>query len=511
MGDIGWAHLYHLGDEAMTEAAIAMLRERNVTDVVLVADDPSVAEARYGVPAVPRFGFEDGWGRPRLNHHLAVITTELEEHVVSRGRPPSVIDAVAEADAVLIAGGGNLNSQHKYRLYERAALARIARHFSKPLFVTSQTVGPLMREPDIPLLMEIVDYATCFGAREATTLRFLLERGADATRVVHTMDDAMMLTPDEKDFETVDALPLGDRFVVASFIAPYVTQGPPAISPRIKLAHTLDVISESFDVDIAISPHEGSFDAGSRQRDQLTGDTLVQESHCGRLVHTDMLTARQVIALTQRAVLSVSTRYHPLVFAPFVSTPAASLSTTHYSSVRMRGALANVGLERYAMPGDTWGEGPWLPVLEDLLSRRDEFDSHMQEVSPTRTAEQSLWWDAMVSTMAGDPWPGHPGLSSVPSFDPSSQWLDVLDTSARVSDRLGMVTTQKAWAEKDHHDAAHAHEAARAELARERDRATRLEAEYRRAQNRRSAKIANRLSRVFTAPRAWARKWRSGR
>src|SRR5699024_4559559 len=113
IGDIGWSTLYHVGDEAMTEVALDALRERGVEDVVLVAGEPLVAEALYGKKSIGRAGFGPRWPRTRLVTRLRELTDALDRGLA--GLPPDaplrdIADAVESADAVLIAGGGNLNS-----------------------------------------------------------------------------------------------------------------------------------------------------------------------------------------------------------------------------------------------------------------------------------------------------------------------------------------------------------------------------------------------------------------
>lgn len=113
LGDIGWQFLYHLGDEAMTEAAIDMLKQRGVEDITLIAGKPAVAEAFYGLPAVKRAGFSSKWSRERLESHLEHVGRILEHGTFESD---TVYAAARDADAVIIAGGGNMNSDHFFHL-----------------------------------------------------------------------------------------------------------------------------------------------------------------------------------------------------------------------------------------------------------------------------------------------------------------------------------------------------------------------------------------------------------
>ena len=64
----------------------------------------------------------------------------------------SVIDAVSGADAVAVAGGGNLASTWPMHVFERAALGAIAERAGRPLVVTGQTLGPRLDPADRELV-----------------------------------------------------------------------------------------------------------------------------------------------------------------------------------------------------------------------------------------------------------------------------------------------------------------------------------------------------------------------
>lgn len=88
IGDIGWWDLYHLGDEAMTEAAIDLLTERGVDEITLVAGDPKVSEKFYGLPAVKRLRFSGKWSRKRLDEELEKITRSFGRDDISETEKP---------------------------------------------------------------------------------------------------------------------------------------------------------------------------------------------------------------------------------------------------------------------------------------------------------------------------------------------------------------------------------------------------------------------------------------
>src|SRR5699024_416403 len=253
LGDIGRRHLYHVGDEAMTDVAIDMLETRGVTDVTLVATDPESATALYGRPAVARIGFSSHWTTEDCEYTLRELTRD------PAGAQARGLDvAIANAEAVIIAGGGNMNAQFRHHIYERLVLARLAQRHGTPLIATSQTIGPELSPRDRELLYEIICGATAFGDRDDHSYRLAHHLGGAAARIYRTADDGILLQPRDVDFQAARALAPAGRYVVASFTA---DAGNSSISRHDYLdlvAQTLDELAVDLDAEILLVPHVGS-------------------------------------------------------------------------------------------------------------------------------------------------------------------------------------------------------------------------------------------------------------
>jgi polysaccharide pyruvyl transferase WcaK-like protein len=256
IGDVSWNGNYHLGDEAMTEVAIAELRRRGV-QVTLVAGDPGISAPFYDVDAVPRFGYRTIYRRePKIRHLEAILAGARGEGEIP-AEAVRAVDAVRAADAVVIAGGGNLNSSGMHHIFERLTLKRLAEHFGIPLYVSSQTVGPHLLPEDRELVGEIASYARAFGARERTTAALMREIVGDAGNVVHTLDDAILLEPSRSPEEARELLGLSERYVVGSFTYHAWSTGLSREEYYRKLAVMLDQIVAEQDVDVVLLPHMG--------------------------------------------------------------------------------------------------------------------------------------------------------------------------------------------------------------------------------------------------------------
>ncbi|RAJ59047.1 polysaccharide pyruvyl transferase WcaK-like protein [Streptomyces sp. Amel2xB2] len=425
IGDIGWRDLYHLGDEAMTEVALDSLQARGVTDVTLVGGHPDCASARYGVPSIARIGFR---GTPDRSHNAARYEAVVDAARSGRRTLPdddpaiAVIEAVRTSDAVLVAGGGNLNSFFPQHIFERASLAAVAAVLGKPFALTSQTIGPLIRRQDEPYLRSLLGPAVGIGARERHTLASAHAFGAGEGRAASTMDDAFGLLPRAEDRASV-ARYQDEPYIVASFAENPSTPSITKDGYYRLAAKTLVELADLYRAKVLLVPHAGTFQEGRLVRDQVSNETIAALARDDRVQPTSMLTAREVAALTQDAALVVGTRYHPAIFAARTATPAVSLAPTMYSSVRMRGASANVGLEDYVLDLASWRSGLVLRAARELLDDDRAVRAHMTSVRETRIADHEAWWDALVPSMKdGQPITLGECLTPVDSYASPGTW-----------------------------------------------------------------------------------------
>lgn len=488
IGDIGWRYLYHLGDEAMTEAAIDMLRARGIDDIILVAGEPEVSEAFYGLPCVPRVGFKSGWNRARNSTHLDGVTETLQKGTFAEG---SIYAAIRDSDALLIAGGGNMNSNHYHLLYERLAATRIAEFFGKPLFVTSQTVGPQLRPMDREKAAEIAQYATCFGARELTTFELLRTLTDHPETVHHTMDDAMLLRSNDESRAAVEELDTGDRYIVASFTNHQGTVWNDADTYYRDIAALCDALAVRHDANVLLAPHAGSLDPERTTRDQESNATIAGHSTSGRVRELRQVTAREDVSLIEGALLSLSTRYHPTVFGPAAATPTGSIAPSYYSSIRMRGSMRNIGLERFVVPTVAMhlAEDAFSELITDAASVR----AHMEKSRAIAADYQNRWWDSIVDAIKTGTWTSPGSLPQIETYVPKGEWSRENESLTSVSDLYTSVIEQKRWANEDLASARAQAKKLRAALTKEREENAQLRNDYERVSKGLAARVSRRL------------------
>lgn len=228
VGDIG-QHTYHVGDEAMTIASAQALAEGGAEVTLMTRDERH--SARYlnasrgaegdGYSYLPFFLFP--WAPAERELTLAALECVLTELHADRERPsiaelvalpqvqalPEVLhpleqtvermvgfaDSIAAMDAVVISGGGNLNSRFGWLLYERASVALVAEYAGVPLFVTGQSLGPVLNPEDAQVLERMLRTARSVTVRESSSLAWCRERDIDARLSVDDATDYPVASP----------------------------------------------------------------------------------------------------------------------------------------------------------------------------------------------------------------------------------------------------------------------------------------------------------------------------
>lgn len=394
MGDIGWSQLYHVGDEAMTEVALDQVRAAGITDVVLIAAEPEVASARYGATAVPRFHFKRQWPRSWHDSHLQKVLAPLDDYSRGDGAPATVIDAVHDADVVIIAGGGNMTSQYVHQLYERLALVRVSKHFDKPVLISSQTLGATFRTEDRAAVTEVLQYASIVGIRERTSLETARSLADVRERVFYTGDDALLLSRTHES-ESLPELP--QRYIVASFERPIDQDDAAAASHLERVGRSLEAVSQRLDCAVVLIPHAGSFDP-TNPKDDVRSHSIVSE-YVTRSVECPTIDARSVAEIMRGALLSLSTRYHPLVFAAAEGVPAIGFADSAYTWNRMVGASRQYGAGDTVLPTDVLADPDAVARIADSLVYAGATDDAFRAVVGRRIANQERWWKFLVATI----------------------------------------------------------------------------------------------------------------
>jgi hypothetical protein len=114
-----------------------------------------------------------------------------------------------------------------------------------------------------------------------------------------------------------------------------------------------------------------------------------------------ILSAEDTAALTARASMVITSRYHPVVFALDAGLPVVALACEDYSHARLNGALQNWGLGPLALTLPSLFDGTFGSAVEEAWKCRSDIAAHLKATRPVKAAEFARWWDRVSAALAG--------------------------------------------------------------------------------------------------------------
>lgn len=428
IGDIG-QHTYHVGDEAMTIASAAALSEGGAAVTLMTRDvghsaryigaavHHEAAQHEAGAPYeyLPFFLFP--WAPAERELTLAALECILAQLHADRERPsitelvalpqvqalPEVLhplaqtvermvefaDAIATMDAVVVSGGGNLNSRYGWLLYERAAAVRAAEHAGVPVYVTGQSLGPVLNPEDAQVLERMLRTARSVTVREHSSLAWCRERGIDARLSVDDATDYLAASPARtlhyaegvSAGQALDELP--ERYVC-------VTVNECTEQQAQQLARLLDNMWREHGYAPVFLSHFGdpqNPESGDIQVHQRIAEQLSPSTPATLL---PILHADQSITVHCGAAFTLTSRYHPAVFSAAAGIPVLALVPDAFTQMRVGGALNLYGLGEFTLPlGMLAGGVPELMVAAALRHAAVASNARRTELLEVLRAERA--------------------------------------------------------------------------------------------------------------------------
>ena len=453
IGDIG-QHTYHVGDEAMTIASAQALSEGGAAVTLMTRDVGH--SARYIGAAVnheaanheagalyeylPFFLFP--WAPAERELTLAALECILAQLHADRERPsitelvalpqvqalPEVLhpleqtverivdfaDSIAAMDAVVVSGGGNLNSRYGWLLYERAAAVRAAAHASVPVYVTGQSLGPVLSPEDAQVLEHMLRTARSVTVRERSSLAWCRERGIDARLSVDDATDYLAASPARtlhyaegvSAGQALDELP--ERYVC-------VTVNECTEQQAEQIARLLDSMwREHGYAPVFLSPfgdpqnpESGDIQVHQRIAEQLSPST---PATLLPILHAD-----QSVTVHRGAAFTLTSRYHPAVFSAAAGIPVLALVPDAFTQMRAGGALNLYGLGEFTLPlGMLAGGVPELMVAAALRHAAVASDARRTELLEVLHAERAYLLAQILKSGEGAAPAPFPAVEQVP-------------------------------------------------------------------------------------------------
>ena len=298
-------------------------------------------------------------------------------------------DSIAAMDAVVISGGGNLNSRYGWLLYERAAAVRAAEHAGVPVYVTGQSLGPVLSPEDAQVLERMLRTARSVTVRERSSLAWCRERGIDARLSVDDATDYPVASP-ARTLHYAEGISAGQALDELPEHYVCVTVNECTNQQAQQIARLLDGMwREHGYAPVFLShfgdpqnPESGDIQAHQRIAEQLSPST---PATLLPILHAD-----QSITVHRAAAFTLTSRYHPAVFSAAAGIPVLALVPDAFTQMRVGGALSQYGLGEFTLPlGMLAGGVPELMVAAALRHAAVASDARRTELLEVLRAERA--------------------------------------------------------------------------------------------------------------------------
>lgn len=300
----------------------------------------------------------------------------VKEQRAANKEQPAVDEILSMVDAVLVTGGGTINTRDSQArsLVRMHAMIQKFRKFELPIFISGQTIGPLGIYPDHDILAkEIIDAIDVLTVRDHDYSRKCLEHlGVRPAEFLETFDDAYSLPFEAEELPEVTSNFLNDGDIVAVNVTEYTAN---ENEQRIFLARFCRWLIESEWKKILLLSHAPA----DLVNLQMILDLLPATSH--EYIHlpdTRYWTGGQLKKAISLCDVAVGGRYHFIVFAGTSDTPFVGMCGNHYSYIKQDGFARPLGLSDFILTEtETWQFEVlcerYQTALNSQLNLRDRF------------------------------------------------------------------------------------------------------------------------------------------
>ncbi|ARO11188.1 glycosyltransferase [Propionibacterium freudenreichii] len=387
--------VYRVGDEAIGIASAAQLRQRGHEVVMISRQEKYGPGGQPHAESIPALTFP--WPLDERDRYLAEIRKVLSgNHVAlpAKDKLFKIMNQLRGVDALVIGGGGSLNSNFGWLVYERLATALVASFLDIPVVLSGQSLGPFLLLSDRAALKELLELCQLVGVRDADSYRLATQLCPEHPAIFQTLDDAVLLDADwDHPKANRISVTLGDN------AEPFTEHDYVSI-----MAALIDGLAQRTDAEVEFVPHMADPD---RPRSDVRIHKLVaaQMSH-----QATLLPIEQAVDATTRLAASrwaLTTRFHPVVFGLLSGTPVLPITLGRYARSRVDGALANWGRSNASVPlAALWDPATGAlradvadAVLDALVAGADAERSAALAVRAERLDAAGRWWDQVVAVL----------------------------------------------------------------------------------------------------------------
>jgi colanic acid/amylovoran biosynthesis protein len=271
----------------------------------------------------------------------------------------------------------------------------LAKKYKIPVFILPNSIGPLKNRLARKIVLKALKYAKVVYVRESTSLKYLKTEGINALK---SPDLGFYLKPSKRDFKNYlhdRGVFVGDKKCIALTLRPYRFDGKPNADElydnyltQIK-TFILDSLSKGMNV--TLMAHTIGPSAHEDDTIPLLEIYNSMEAHKNLIyLHDRDLNSEDLEKIYSYYDLVVGTRFHSVIFALNVNTPALAIA---YGGNKAVGIMNDMELSEFVVPIENPKANKLIDLSNTILNNTEDYISKIEKYKVKLQHEKRLLID----------------------------------------------------------------------------------------------------------------------
>lgn len=301
-----------------------------------------------------------------------------------------------DLDGLFVKGGGFLHSYgsilDSYIMYFQLFDVFLAKKYNIPVFILPNSIGPLKNKLASKIVFKALNYAKIVYVRESTSFEFLKEKKITS---IKSPDLGFYLNPCDKDFKEYlinKGIPLGKKKCVAVTLRPYRFDG--EVNADQLYENYLNEISVvvryllSENISVTLLAHTIGPSAHEDDTIPLL-EVFERIPNNKNLIYLNdrNLNSEEIEKIYSYYDLVIGTRFHSVIFALNVNTPAIAIA---YGGNKAVGIMNDMGLSEFVVPIENPEASKLIILTKRILNNTNLYISKIEKYKVLLQKEKEI-------------------------------------------------------------------------------------------------------------------------
>lgn len=288
-------------------------------------------------------------------------------------------------DGLFVKGGGFLHSYGSlvdpYIMYFQLFDVFLAKKYNIPVFILPNSIGPLKNGLARKIVLRALRYAKVVYVRESTSLDFLKSEGITALK---SPDLGFYLKPSQRDFKSYlleKGVAVGQKKCIALTLRPYRFDGKQNANELFDnyLSEIKKFITNSLSKGMNVTLMAHTIGPSAHEDDSIPLLEIFNSMEANEnlvYLHDRNLNSEDLEKIYSYYDLVVGTRFHSVIFALNVNTPALAIA---YGGNKAVGIMNDMGLSKFVVPIENPESNKLIDLTQNILDNTEEYISKIEK------------------------------------------------------------------------------------------------------------------------------------